>query len=184
MKVFSSFTTEVAELLNKGAVGIIPTDTLYGIVAKLNDKAAIQRIYKIKNRSANKPVGTIIFSDLEQISGYVPEAELLEANKYWPGANSVILNVPSDLSYAHKGFEALAFRIPDNAQLIHLLKKVGPIATTSANVSDEPPVTTIEEAQELFGEKVDFYVDGGDLSERFPSTIFRIDNNGTVESIR
>jgi L-threonylcarbamoyladenylate synthase len=69
---------------------------------------------------------------------------------------------------------SLAVRIPADAKLRKLLEQTGPLLTTSANLPDQPPAADIKQAKAYFGDKIDFYEDGGDLSGRQPSTLIRI----------
>jgi L-threonylcarbamoyladenylate synthase len=78
---------------------------------------------------------------------------------------------------------ALAVRIPDDKKLQALLKETGPLLTSSANPPGKKPADTIAEARKYFGDKVDFYSDGGDLSKRQPSTVIRIIDDA-VEVLR
>src|SRR5690606_25594332 len=112
----------------------------------------------------DKPVGTILINDAEQIEDYVAPEQLLPAQVYWPGPVSVVLPVGDKLNYAHRGLQSLPFRIPDYPALRRLLAATGPLASSSANSAGKPTATTIEEAMGIFREAVDFYVDGGDLS--------------------
>ena len=74
--------------------------------------------------------------------------------------------------------------MPDNQILRELVAQTGPLATTSANLADQKTANTVEEAMKIFGDDVDFYVDGGDLSERKASKIIRISQRGEVEVLR
>jgi L-threonylcarbamoyladenylate synthase len=78
---------------------------------------------------------------------------------------------------------AIAVRIPKNKALIKLLEQTGPLLTTSANLPGDKPAGTIADAQKIFGSKIDTYIDGGDLSDRKPSTVIRIVDDA-VEIIR
>lgn len=118
-----------------------------------------------------------------QIEHFVPKHDILAAIGYWPGATSVILNLGTALSYAHRGKNGLPFRIPNQQNLIELLKETGPIASTSANLEGEPTVNNINEAMAIFRENVDFYVDNGDLSDHKPSRIIEI-LDGKINEIR
>jgi L-threonylcarbamoyladenylate synthase len=69
---------------------------------------------------------------------------------------------------------SLAVRIPDKPELIELLEKTGPLATTSANDPGEPTAVNVDDAKQYFGDAVDFYEDGGDMSGNAPSTVVRI----------
>ncbi len=69
---------------------------------------------------------------------------------------------------------SLAVRVPDDKSLQALLKQSGPVLTSSANQPGQEPATNIEQAKQYFGDQVDFYEDGGDLSGRQPSTVIRV----------
>lgn len=176
--------TEIIKVLQNNGVGVIPTDTVYGVVGRLLSPIAVQRIYEIKRRDPSKRVGTILIADITQIETFVPFKVAEKANQYWPGAVSVVLQLSDKLTYAHKGHNTLAFRIPKLPGLITLLKQTGPLATSSANTEGQPPATTLAQAKAYFGEQPDFYVDGGDLSSHKPSRIIEILADGTEKQIR
>jgi L-threonylcarbamoyladenylate synthase len=164
---------KIVEELNAGKVGVLPTDTIYGVVAKASDDAAVEKLYKLKNRE-QKP-GTIIAASIEQLEELgIKRRYLTAVEQYWPNPISIIIPTGPTLAYVHQGKMSLAIRLPKDQDLQELLKKTGPLVTSSANTPGDPPANTIEEAQKYFGDKVDFYVDGGDLSDRPPSTIIRI----------
>jgi L-threonylcarbamoyladenylate synthase len=170
-------------MFNEGAIGVIPTDTVYGVVARAADPKAVARLYELKKRD-NKP-GTLIAASLEQLEELGLKHRYLKAvEQYWPGAVSVIIPAADpNLKYLHQGKMSLAVRIPDDKKLQQLLKDNGPLLTSSANQPDQPPANTITEAKKYFGDQVDFYVDGGDLSGRQPSTVIRIIDDA-VEVLR
>ncbi len=184
MNIYQSFTPEVVATLKSGGVGVIPTDTIYGIVAPLFNQTAIERIYDLKNRDNKKRVGTILISDITQIDEYVDSAQLLRAEVLWPAPISVELPIIRGLHYAHRGNGTLAFRMPDNQSLLNLIAQTGPLASSSANVADAVPAVNLQEALSTFRAGVDFYVDGGDLSGRPPSKIIKFLENGETEIIR
>ncbi len=173
----------IARALKNDQVGILPTDTVYGVVGRLFSEKAVQRMYEIKQRSLDKPVGTILIAGISQLTDLVDLEMLRRAHVYWPGPVSVILTV-AGLAYAHAGIGSLPFRIPDSPSLIELLKQTGPLATSSANIEGQPPATTLAQAREYFGNQPDFYDDGGDLSDRKPSKIIVLRPDGTEEEIR
>jgi L-threonylcarbamoyladenylate synthase len=175
--------TEVAEnLLQSGAVGVIPTDTVYGVVARAADQAAVERLYKLKHRD-HKP-GTIIAANIDQLVDLgIKRRYLTAVEQWWPGALSVVIPCGDELAYLHQGKRSLAVRIPDKADLLELLLSTGPLLTSSANHPGQPPANTINEAKDYFGDEVDFYIDGGDLSGHQPSTVVRIIDDA-IEVIR
>lgn len=174
----------IIDSLHSGGVGILPTDTIYGVVGRLESKVAVARMYKLKRRDPSKPVGTILIASTKQIEDIVSTKLLKRAARFWPRAISVIMPVSNELTYAHKGFNSLPFRVPDDVNLVKLLRKTGPLATSSANIEGQPPATTLPQAKAYFGDKTDFYVDGGDLSGRKPSRIIILNEDGTEKEIR
>lgn len=157
-----------------GAIGVIPTDTVYGIVARAADEMAVDRLYALKKRD-NKP-GTLIAASIEQLEQLGLKHRYLKAvEEFWPGAVSVVIPAADPaLAYLHKGKMSLAVRIPSDKKLLKLLSQTGPLVTSSANHPGEPVANTIDEAKKYFGNTVDFYIDGGDLSKHEPSTVIRI----------
>lgn len=173
---------QLSKLLKESAVGVLPTDTLYGLVCQASDRDAVQRLYAIKHRE-QKP-GTIIAASVEQLVKLgIPKRYLAAVKQYWPHPISVVVPTAPALSYLDLGRMSLAVRIPDATEIVALLQRVGPLLTSSANMPGKPSAITVEEAKSYFSETVDFYVDGGDLSSRKPSTIIRVVDDA-VEVLR
>jgi len=168
-------TKKVIEFLEKeGSVAVLPTDTLYGIVARAADQTAVTRLYELKKREG-KP-GTIIASSLEQLELLGLKKRYLKAvEQYWPGSVSVVIPCAEPkLNYLHQGKNSLAVRIPDKTYLQEILDRTGPLLTSSANNPGEEPASSVAEAKKIFGEKIELYVDGGNLSGNQASTVIRI----------
>lgn len=169
------------KILKEGGVAVIPTDTLYGLVASAFDKKAVERIYRIKNRGKDKPLIVLISSpkDLEKfgIKGNFPKI-------FIPKVSVLIDCKNNKLKYIHRGTGEIAFRIISkrNKNLYNLISKVGPIVAPSANRESDKPAETIREAEEYFGMRVDCYVDGGRKVGE-PSTLIRIKNR-KIEILR
>lgn len=159
-------------LLVPNAIGVIPTDTVYGVVACAHDQAAVTRLYELKRRE-HKP-GTLIAASVDQLVELGFRRRYLQAvEKYWPGPISVV--VPCrELDYLHQGVGSLAVRIPNKPELLQLLQATGPLLTSSANQPGQPPANTVAEAKAYFGDNVDFYEYGGDLSGAQSSTVIRV----------
>lgn len=176
----------IAKLMRTAAVGVLPTDTVYGLVARASDQAAVARLYKLKSRQ-NKP-GTLIASSIDQLVELGIKYRYLKAvEQFFYKTVSVIIPCGPELAYLHLGVSSLAVRIPNlqgpSLKMKKLLHNTGPLLTTSANLPGRPPATTIANAKKYFDDRVDFYVDGGDLSGRKPSTIIRIIDDA-VEVLR
>lgn len=168
-------------LMKPTAVGVIPTDTVYGIVARASDRDAVTRLYWLKHRE-HKP-GTMIAANIDQLVELGFKRRYLQAvERFWPGAVSVVIPCP-ELEYLHQGVQSLAVRIPENEKLRDLLAHTGPLLTSSANQPGEPPANTVAEARGYFGDAVDFYEDGGDISGMKPSTVIRMVDDA-VEVLR
>lgn len=175
-------SNDIPKLLKDGKIGVLPTDTVYGLVCRAADQAAVERLYKLKQRE-QKP-GTIIAASVEQLVELGLKARYLKAvESYWPNSITIIIPTGFDLPHLHQGKGALAVRIPKSSDFTKLLEKTGPLLTSSANHPGEKPANTIQEAKQYFGDQVDFYVDGGDLSDRQASTIIRVVDDA-VEVLR
>lgn len=172
---------DVSRLLLDGRVGVIPTDTVYGLVCCAANKSAVAKLYALKNRQS-KP-GTVIAANTEQLSELGIKARYLSAvADYWPNPISII--IPNfELDYLHLGTGGIAVRVPDNPELALLLAQTGSLLTTSANRPNEAEAVNVEQAIEYFGEEIDFYVNGGDLYGRKPSTLIRVVDDA-VEVLR
>ena len=162
-----------AEMLKQGKIGVLPTDTIYGIVASALNEEAIARVYEVKGRATTKKTIILISSldDLRAFGVILTEGQQKNLNRFWPGPVSII--VPGDI----------AFRIPDDPSLIAFLKESGPVIAPSANPEGLPPAETIEEAKKYFGNMVDFYIDGGKRVGE-PSTLIRLEENGAMTVLR
>jgi tRNA threonylcarbamoyl adenosine modification protein (Sua5/YciO/YrdC/YwlC family) len=181
MQIFSSLhDPQLLALLKDGAVGVLPSDTVYGLMCRAADEQAVRRLYLLKSRD-HKP-GTLIAASIEQFVELGIKARYLKpVAQFWPGAVSV--ETPHHIDYLNMGTGRQGLRIPADPPLQKLLEQTGPLQTTSANMPGEPVANTIAEAQAYFGDTVDFYVDGGDLSGRPPSTIIQIIDDA-IEIIR
>ena len=167
-------TEENIEILKNGGVAVIPTDTVYGIVCSAFSKEALDRLFEIKGRDENKPPVVLIsdLSDLEKFGAKVTAKHSEIIAKYWPGKVTIIFEIVKEFAYLDKGL-GLAIRFPADEKVLEILKQTCPLATSSANIQGEPPAKNIVEAQKYFGDKVDFYEDGGELDSA-PSTLVRI----------
>jgi len=139
--------------LNNNGVIAVPTDTLYGITARVDDSLALERIYKIKGRDPNKPLA-ICISKLEQIDQV---AEVLPKNRQvlpylLPGPLTIVLkrspNLNKDLN---PNTNSIGVRLPDHNFIREISETLGcPLALTSANRSGEVSPTTIDDFKEIW----------------------------------
>jgi len=153
-----------SRILKNNGIGIVPTDTLYGIVGSAFSKKAVERIYTVKGRTATKPFIILISSlgDIKDFSIALSAEQKKFLNSVWPGKVSVIIPCPiKKFEYLHRGTQSLAFRLPRKKTLIGLLKKTGPLVAPSANREGEAPAQNVSEAKKYFSDAVDFYSAGG-----------------------
>lgn len=156
-----------ADRIQAGGIGVLPTDTLYGLVASALDREAVARVYAVRQRDLDKPLITLIadISDLARF-GIVPDAhwQTLLA-KVWPGPVTLIFPCDSPAyDYLHRNAGGVSFRLPAHPELRKLLAQTGPIVAPSANPQGDEPARTVAEAIGYFGDQADFYVDGGELA--------------------
>jgi L-threonylcarbamoyladenylate synthase len=183
------------KVLKNNGIAVMPTDTIYGIVARAEDKPAVERIYKIRQRNPEKPCIILIgkISELKKFGVSLSQKQKFQLKKYWPlgraqgfqpGPVSVVLDCKADkLKYLHRGTKTLAFRMPNIRELRDLLLQAGPLLAPSANLEALPPSKNITEAKKYFGHQVDLYVDGGEILG-LPSKIIQLHKDGSVSIIR
>lgn len=176
----------VAAALQSGQVGVLATDTLYGLVASIAHEAAVRRVYELKNRSLSKPC-IILISSRDELAqfGIVPTAAQASVlDEKWPGPVSIVFRCGDSVpEWLHGGTHTLALRLPADESLRSFLRESGPIIAPSANPEGLPPASSVEEARAYFGDTVDFYVDGSDKSGK-PSALIALDVDGTHVALR
>lgn len=180
--LYSLDNPKLVNLIKEGAIGVIPTDTVYGLVCSAANKDAVKRVFTVKART-NQP-GTILAASVNQLADLGIKQRYLKAvEQYWPNPLSIIIPCGPELEYLHMGKDSLAVRIPAHEVLIAMLHNTGPLMTTSANTPGGMVAGNLTEAQAYFGDKVDFYMDGGELGQQPPSTIIRIVDD-SIEVLR
>jgi len=157
-----------------GRLVVLPTDTVYGIGCDAFSAPAVRNLLTAKERGPDMPVPVLVgsWSTIDGLVLGVPKSarDLIEA--FWPGGLSLVLKHAPSLTWdlgASKG--TVMLRMPLHPVALELLREVGPMAVSSANVSGRPPAASVAEAQEQLGEKVAAYLDGGPSGEPVASTV-------------
>lgn len=179
-------TEEVIRLLQQGKIGVMPTDTIYGLVGSALNPQTVEEIYLLRKREISKPMIILISSldDLLDFDIVLTSKQKDFLNNIWPNPVSVILACPFDrFFYLHRDKKSLAFRIPDNKNLLNILQKVGPLVAPSANIEKEKPAEDINAAKQYFTDQISFYIDGGQLKSK-PSTVIQLYEDGTKIVLR
>lgn len=174
----------IGDILRDGGIGVIATDTIYGVVGQALSNDTVERIYRLKKRTPTKPFIILIskIDDIAQFGIELNDSLREKLMSYWPGPVSIILGCPNDtFEYLHRGTRALAFRLPAKTELRDIIQLTGPLVAPSANPEGLPPATNLEAAKGYFGDTVDFY-EPGQVSTT-PSKIIRIVDDD-VEVIR
>ena len=141
----------------------IPTDTVYGLACDPANAAAVDRIYAIKRRPAGPrahAAGGDRSPTSRRTSSSTPQARILAA-ACWPGALSIVCRLRASRWAIPRTGTTLSVRVPDHPIALELLRRTGPLATTSANRHGEPAATTAAEVAAALGGEVDAVVDGG-----------------------
>jgi L-threonylcarbamoyladenylate synthase len=184
MVVFPDIASaKLVELINNGAVGVLLTDTLYGLVARADNEQAVERVFRVKGRTPTKPP-IVLISDVSQLYDPLPDGVDPTIGGLWPGKNSIILPSPSAPEWLVRGSKGVSYRLPDDERLMSLLAQTGPLIAPSANPESETPARSIAEAQAYFGDSVDFYVDGGEAVNDQPSNLYSLNGPGDMEQLR
>lgn len=170
------------EIIMSDGVGVMPTDTLYGLVGSVYSEDAVNRIYEMKGRDAEKGLIVLIgnLKDLNIFGIKVSSKAKIFLKKFWPGKLSIIFPFNKELfPYLDRAGGTLAVRYPDKKDLQRFIRQTGPVVAPSANLQDMPPAKNINEAKNYFGNNCDFYIDGGDI-DSLPSTLMKIDGKDIV----
>lgn len=163
---------KVALLANE--LVVIPTDTVYGLAADAFEHAAVRALLAAKGRGLDMPPPVLVASSttLDALAVDLPAYVHDLVSQFWPGPLTVICRQQPSLSWdLGNTRETVAVRMPDNPYAIALLKQTGPLAVSSANITGRPAATTIDEAEEMLGDRVAVYLDGGPSTGSAPSTI-------------
>jgi len=173
-----------AALDAKGVV-LLPTETVYGLAARVDRPDAIAKIYAIKGRDFDKPL-VVCIRDIEQAKtlAHFDETSARLANKYWPGPLTLVLNARAELNPRvtanTQGTRTIALRCPDvewrNAMDV-------PLALTSANRSETPDCISYDAAMDELGDEIAASLSTDQKLTGVPSTIIRA-NDGNLEILR
>ncbi|PBC49349.1 L-threonylcarbamoyladenylate synthase [Rhodococcus sp. ACPA1] len=170
--------------LKAGRLVVLPTDTLYGIGADAFDSEAVAALLRAKGRGRDMPVPVLVGS-WNTIDGLVysvrPQTrDLIRA--FWPGGLSLVVEQAPSLAWDLGDTRGtVMLRMPLHPVALELLREVGPLAVSSANVSGRPPATTVEDAREQLGGSASVYLDGGRAEQGQASTI--VDLTGATPRI-
>lgn len=162
------------EAVAAGRCVVFPTDTVYGIGCAAFDAEAVKGLLAAKQRGRDMPPPVLIAesSMLRALAATVPEPARELVARFWPGALTIIVTAQRSLPLELGDTRGtVAVRVPGHDQARALLRRAGPMAVSSANLSGQSAAATAEEAQRMLGDAVAVYLDGGDAPGGEASTI-------------
>lgn len=160
-------------VLNAGGLVAFPTDTIYGLAARVDNPAGIDRLYEAKSRSGSKAIAVLV-GEVDQLTiltpGLTSGAERLAA-RFWPGALTLVVpkhpSLPANLS----PMPTVGVRMPNHAFARALMRVTGPLATSSANISGDTNTVTARQVMEQLAGRIEMVLDGGTSPGGVPSTV-------------
>lgn len=172
--VLGAAVRQAAEVVARGGLVVVPTDTVYGVGADAFDASAVAELLAAKGRGREAPPPVLVPNKrtVDGLATQVPDYARRLIERYWPGPLTLVLRAQASLMWDLGDTNGtVAVRMPDDEATLSLLAETGPLAVSSANRHGEPAATTVAQAQEQLGESVDLYLDGGPASGGAASTI-------------
>jgi tRNA threonylcarbamoyl adenosine modification protein (Sua5/YciO/YrdC/YwlC family) len=166
--------TAAAQAVRSGEVVVLPTDTVYGVGVDAFAADAVAAVLAVKGRGREMPLPVLVPSPqtVDGLAADVPAYARDLIRAFWPGPLTLVLPAQSSLMWDLGDTNGtVAIRMPRNDAALKLLTEVGPMAVTSANVSGQPPATTVLEAATQLGSAVSVYLDAGPSADGLASTI-------------
>ena len=171
--VDTEFTTGMRlarSAIGRGALVVIPTDTVYGIAADAFNPEAVQRLLDAKGRDRQSPPPVLIpgIPTLDALADEVPQPVRDLVAAFWPGGLTVVLKAQASLVWDLGDTRGtVALRMPSNKVALELLSETGPLAVSSANRSGLPAAIDVLGAEEMLGNSVSVYLDGGVAGQEY-----------------
>lgn len=170
--VLENQMNEICDVIQKGGIVAFPTETVYGVGIHFDDEEALERLMEAKNRDYSKAI-TLMVADKKDISQYAyisPQAQKM-IDQFMPGMITLIFKKKESVRDSMtNGKLTIGIRIPDSEFVLSLLKKVGPMLVTSANLSQHSNTTSTQEVLNQLDGRIDLVVDGK-TSDNIASTV-------------
>lgn len=170
--VLENQMNEICDVIQKGGIVAFPTETVYGVGIHFDDEEALERLMEAKNRDYSKAI-TLMVADKKDISQYAyisPQAQKM-IDQFMPGMITLIFKKKESVRDSMtNGKSTIGIRIPDSELVLSLLKKVGPMLVTSANLSQHSNTTSTQEVLNQLDGRIDLVVDGK-TSDNIASTV-------------
>lgn len=162
------------QAIARGALVVLPTDTVYGVAADAFSPAAVARLLRAKGRGRQKPPPVLVPgpTSMHALVESVPAEVTRLVEEFWPGGLTIILPSQPSLSWDLGDTEGtVAVRMPDHRIALELLEETGPLAVSSANLTGRSAAISAPDAEEMLGDEVEVYLDAGMSRTGIASTI-------------
>jgi L-threonylcarbamoyladenylate synthase len=160
-------------VLQSGGLIAFPTDTVYGLAAATFSQEAVERLFEVKTREAAKAIAVLVGdpSQVDLVSTGMNAAARRLAARFWPGPLTLVVPKHAALPPNLSPYPTVGLRMPNHAFAIELLRRVGPLATTSANLSGGANAATPAEVLAQLSGRIELLLDGGACPGGVPSTV-------------
>jgi len=175
--------TAAVQALRAGELVAFPTDTVYGVGALVQDPQGIEQLYQVKGRSTEKAIPVLLGDpgELSQVALDVEAVALRLADTFWPGPLTLVVPKHPALPAVLSPYPTIGVRMPDHPVALRLLHRTGPLAVTSANLSEAENSTTAQAVVRQLAGRIALILDGGSTPGGQPSTV--VDCTKTVLEI-
>jgi tRNA threonylcarbamoyl adenosine modification protein (Sua5/YciO/YrdC/YwlC family) len=166
-----------AGAVQRGALVVLPTDTVYGVGADAFDHRAVQALLDAKGRGREMPPPVLVSAatTLDALATGVPSYVAALTEAFWPGPLTLVCQQQPSLTWdLGETRGTVAVRMPDHEVALALLERTGPLAVSSANLSGLPAATEAAAAEGMLGAHVDVVIDGGPSPKGEASTILDV----------
>jgi L-threonylcarbamoyladenylate synthase len=185
--------------LQSGGLVAFPTDTIYGLATPVMNNSGIIRLFEAKGRSTNKAIAVLIggISQLDSVADLLPRKfdevigrtsqsnsiriAMRLAEVFWPGPLTLIFQRHTRLPNILSPRPTIGVRMPDHPFVLGILNEIGPLATTSANISDGPNPSTAQDVLTQLGNRIELIIDGKTTPNTIGSTV--VDCTGLTPTI-
>lgn len=162
-----------ADVLRHGGLVAFPTDTVYGLASLPFDKSSIDRLFSAKGRNSNRAIA-ILIGELEDLGAITPglgDVGQRLAERFWPGPLTLVVPRRPSLPDAISPNDTIGVRMPDHLVALALLRNIGPLAVTSANLSGDNNAVTAQQVMDQLSGRIHLILDGGTTEGGIPSTV-------------
>jgi L-threonylcarbamoyladenylate synthase len=165
--------SHAADVLQHGGLVAFPTDTVYGLATLPFRNDYVEGLFSAKGRNNSRAIAILIgdYRDLDKVVERFDETATRLAHAFWPGPLTLVVLKQASLPGALSQDETIGVRMPDHPVALALLRKVGPLAVTSANLSGQENTNTAEEVYKQLNGRLHLILDGGRTTGGVPSTV-------------